>query len=111
MKKLNVVSNKTVYKGLPPVNVNDSVLEIVPKPRKLKMNRELTVDPEPILKDYLKPSKPLEYQIPIDELEFKGEQRTTMKELANDNFRNLRESIPSHFKSPHYFKYPELKQM
>lgn len=109
MKKLNIVTNKPIFKQLPPINVNDSVLEVTTKPRKFKMNKEncSTADPEPVLQNFLKPSAPLKYEIPMDlDDDFKYERSPTMKKLANSCFRNLREEFSPYMEARQYFKFP-----
>lgn len=53
-----------LYKDLISVNVNDSILEdIFPKKQKQRLHTQTDKDPEPILRDYLTPIKPLELKI------------------------------------------------
>lgn len=58
MKKLNFVRDRPVYRNLAPVNVNDSVLEVMPRSsgvRRPKSRDPLAInkDSEPNLSDYL----------------------------------------------------------
>lgn len=66
LKKLNFQSDKTVYKHLVPINVNDSVLDIKLTNRKSKHDFALAKDPEPVLSHYLKPMVLLEHRLTLD---------------------------------------------
>lgn len=71
LKKLNFPSDKTVYKCLVPVNVNDSVLDVRPsslrRQSKSKTRVQATKDPEPLLSHYLKPMPRLEHHLTLDD--------------------------------------------
>lgn len=107
MKKLNVGQNKTIFKELAPINVNDSVLEIVPKPKKLsrEYTKTSTAQPEPILKDYLRPAKRLEYTMP--DINYGTEPETKMKDLVKEHFIDMCERIPTLSKPPYHIKSSE----
>lgn len=95
VKKLNIDSDKRVYKHLPPVNVNDSVLEVNRFARRDKKATSVRVhsstDAGPTLQQYLKPSKPLEYQLKLDDLDEICDENLDRQRLANDNFQQFYE--------------------
>lgn len=93
LKKLNIESDKKVYKHLPPVNVNDSVLEVNRYTRKDKRAPAigLSIDAEPTLQKYLKPSTPLEYRLELNDLEEICDENLDRNQLANDNFQQFYE--------------------
>ncbi|XP_001357431.3 uncharacterized protein Rcd4 [Drosophila pseudoobscura] len=73
-QKMNFLPHQAVFKGLVPLNVNDSILppkKIARKPS--KENRAKTAEPE--LEDYVQPIAPKQLNIPDPELhlEFKPE--------------------------------------
>lgn len=105
LKKLNVGPNKTIYKQLAPINVNDSVLEIVPKPKRLGRAYTSTAQPEPILKNYLRPSKRLEYTVP--DIDFGNDPRTKMKDFVKEHFVEMCERLPRLAQPPYYIKSTE----
>lgn len=95
MKKLNIESDKKVYKHLPPVNVNDSVLEVN---RVSRRDKKITssgvhssIDTEPTLQKYLKPSKPLEHHLELNDLDEIFDENLDRQKLANDNFQQFYE--------------------
>lgn len=90
LKKLNIESDKKVYKHLPPVNVNDSVLEVNRLTRKDKRITSIglsSIDAEPTLQKYLKPSTPLEHRLELNDLEEIRDENLDRNQLANDNFQ------------------------
>lgn len=105
MKKLNVGPNQSIYKQLAPINVNDSVLEIVPKPKRLHSMYTSTAQPEPILKNYLRPSKRLEYTVP--DIDFGNDPRTKIKDFVKEYFVEMSEHFPPLSRPPYYIKSPE----
>lgn len=107
MKKLNIAPNKTIYKQLAPINVNDSVLEILPKPKKLSREYTSTAQPEPILKNYLRPSKRLEYTMPDIDFD-RHEPRTKMKDIVKEHFIEMCEQFPPLSQPPYYIKSSEF---
>lgn len=98
MKKLNIPAEKVLYKHLPPVNVNDSVLEVRFNPRTARVKKEFAPSkhPMPNLTDYLKPMKQLSHQLTQDDLDISDDERLVCN-LANNNFRNTYESYQKHF--------------
>lgn len=95
MKKLNIESDKKVYKRLPPVNVNDSQLEVTRLPRRDKKSASTGVhsslDTEPTLQHYLKPSTPLEHRLELEDWEEIFDENFDRQQLANDNFQRVYE--------------------
>lgn len=90
LKKLNIVSDTKVYKHLPPVNVNDSILGINQKIRKDKKTIALaTTDYIPTLEKFLKPAADLEFRLELNDSIDNDEECMTRKTLANDNFHQL----------------------
>lgn len=96
LKKLNIESDKNVYKHLPPINVNDSVLEVNRFKRKDKRATSSiglsSFDVEPKLQKYLKPSEPLEFQLELTGLEEIVDENLDRNQLANDNFQQFYEN-------------------
>lgn len=92
LKKLNIVSDKKVYKHLPPVNVNDSVLEVNRLIRKDKQPMFIgssANDAEPTLQKYLKAAPQLEFRLELNDLEEIRDENLDRKQLANNNFQQL----------------------
>lgn len=68
-QKLNFPTDKSVYSGLVPINVNDSVLELAcPKVRRRKSFTRTDKDPEPVLTDYLTPIKIMSHIVPVSDI-------------------------------------------
>lgn len=77
---------------MPPVNVNDSVLEVNRLTRKDKRPTSIglsSIDAEPTLHKYLKPAQPLEYRLELDDLEEIYDENLDRNRLANDNFQQF----------------------
>lgn len=90
LKKLNIVSDAKVYKHLPPVNVNDSILGINRKIRRDKKTIPLsTIDHIPTLEKFLKPAVDLEFRLELSDSAHSDDEPITQKSLANDNFHRL----------------------
>lgn len=74
------------------MNVNDSVLEInrfSRRDRKATSVGLSSIDAEPTLLKYLKPSTPLAYQLKLNGLEEIHDENLDRKQLAHDNFQRL----------------------
>lgn len=99
LKKLNIVSDTNVFKHLPPVNVNDSILGINRKKiRKDKRTVSLsTVDHIPTLEKFLKPSVDLDYRLELSDSDFSDDESVTLQSLSNDNFKRLYDSYRRYF--------------
>ncbi|XP_055539397.1 protein PPP1R35 homolog [Wyeomyia smithii] len=84
-KRLNFQHDENVFKGLKPVNVNDSVLiPVTKKPLRTKYVSKEKRDPEPELADFLRP-------IPEFNLNFDPYLPTevTLAKPNGNNFRNI----------------------
>lgn len=74
------------------MNVNDSVLEINRFARRGKTATSMglsSLDAEPILQNYLRPSSPLEYRLESTSLEEIRDENLDRNRLANDNFQQF----------------------
>lgn len=93
VKKLNFVSNKSIYKHLVPVNVNDSVLEVKPKSKSRRSKLPAKghgKDPEPELKDYLEPTERLQHRIDFDDIESDEEHKLPTNRIIKARTEYLR---------------------
>lgn len=105
MKKLNIREGRNVYKELAATNVNDSVLGISDqRTRRSKSKKEFSsnTDPEPVLKDYLRPTISLTHTIElrkkVQETPKKTDVSASLNSFANECFANLRETYVDYFK-------------
>lgn len=108
MKKLNVVSDAKVYKNLPPVNVNDSILGVNRQIRKDKKPiASSTVDPNPTLDMFLKPSVDLEYRLELSDSN-SDDELMTPQSICKDNFQRLYDTYRQYFDPMKYRKSKSL---
>lgn len=96
---LNVHPEKTVYKHLVPVNVNDSVLDVKPSPvrrqAKSKTYVQMSKDPEPILNRYLQPTPRLVHHLTLDDVDddddIGSNNRASINKRADNQFKRMHE--------------------
>lgn len=101
MKQLNFGVGKKLYKHLPPVNVNDSVLDVHAKPRKTKKKEFVSAkDPIPNLTDYLQPMPRMEHRLTLEEMGMSDDEPSTYDQhryVADSDFRNTYEKFQEYF--------------
>lgn len=95
LKKLNFPSDKSVYKCLVPVNVNDSVLDVKPsslrRQSKSKTRVQTAKDPEPTLSHYLKPTPRLQHQLELDDDDDSDFNDKSINRSVNNQFKRMYE--------------------
>lgn len=87
--KLNFASEVNIFKALPPVNVNDSLIQkFKNKSTNAKKRAPETVDHEPSLEDYLVPLGNIEYELKINNSNLiEGDYNA--KHVIVNNFQNI----------------------
>lgn len=94
LNKLNFPTDQNLYKHLIPINVNDSALDVQTKKHyRKKKNAATSTEPEPYLVDYLRPIKPIEHRLSLDNDEIDAR---TLRKPDRNNYRNTYEFYQRH---------------
>lgn len=92
---MNFASTKSAYDRLPAMNVNDIQIKTYQDKQKSKVKKEqTTMDIEPNLEDYLRPSEVLEYKVELDD---DDDENVPPKKYSEEVFRNLHEMYEEYF--------------
>lgn len=97
LKKLNFVSTKIAYDRLPALNVNDNLFKTQVKTRPTVKKELSTVDSEPNLANYLKPSGILQYNLELSVSDEDDESKMPRHNFPEDHFHELYEIYQRYF--------------